>query len=108
MFPSCYFVSFVVDGFFLMSGLGGTCGPRLSTWVTPASNHLQDYGRTLSYRTCTGNFVSVEFKLEVNHGSQTREVVVNSTFKASPEDGLLTGKVVHLALPVRWSPVGQE
>jgi hypothetical protein len=25
-----------------------------------------------------------------------------------PEDGLLTGKVVHLALPVRWSPVGQE
>ena len=24
------------------------------------------------------------------------------------EDGLLTGKVVHLALPVRWSPVGQE
>jgi PilZ domain len=25
-----------------------------------------------------------------------------------PEDGLLTGKVVHLALPVRWSPVGPE
>ena len=25
-----------------------------------------------------------------------------------PEDGLLTGKVVHLALPVRWSLVGQE
>ncbi len=24
------------------------------------------------------------------------------------EDGLLTGKVVHLALPVRWSLVGQE
>lgn len=26
----------------------------------------------------------------------------------APEDGLLTGKVVHLALPVRWSFVGQE
>jgi hypothetical protein len=26
----------------------------------------------------------------------------------SQEDGLLTGKVVHLALPVRWSLVGQE
>ncbi len=28
--------------------------------------------------------------------------------KASSEDGLLTGKVVHLALPVRWSLIGQE
>jgi len=28
--------------------------------------------------------------------------------KASKEDGLLTGKVVHLALPVRWSLMGQE
>jgi hypothetical protein len=27
---------------------------------------------------------------------------------ASPEDGLLTGKRVHLALPVRWSLMGQE
>jgi hypothetical protein len=26
----------------------------------------------------------------------------------SPEDGLLTSKLVHLALPVRWSLVGQE
>jgi hypothetical protein len=26
----------------------------------------------------------------------------------SPEGGWLAGKVVHLALPVRWSPVGQE
>ena len=25
-----------------------------------------------------------------------------------PEDGLLTPKLVHLALPVRWSLVGQE
>lgn len=25
-----------------------------------------------------------------------------------PEDGMLTGKLVHLALPVRWSLVGQE
>ena len=33
---------------------------------------------------------------------------MTNTFKASPEDGLLSGKVVHLALPVRWSPVGQE
>ncbi len=28
--------------------------------------------------------------------------------KTSSESGLLTGKVVHLALPVRWSLVGQE
>jgi len=28
--------------------------------------------------------------------------------KASSEDGLLTGKMVHLALPVRWSLIGQE
>jgi PilZ domain len=27
---------------------------------------------------------------------------------ALSEDGLLTGKVVHLALPVRWSLIGQE
>jgi len=33
---------------------------------------------------------------------------VKSKLNASPEDGLLTGKVVHLALPVRWSLVGQE
>jgi len=28
--------------------------------------------------------------------------------KTSPESGLLTGKMIHLALPVRWSLVGQE
>jgi hypothetical protein len=33
---------------------------------------------------------------------------VPSNPKASPEDGLLTSKVVHLALPVRWTLVGQE
>jgi hypothetical protein len=33
---------------------------------------------------------------------------VEIKLNASPEDGLLTGKVVHLALPVRWSLVGQE
>ena len=27
---------------------------------------------------------------------------------SSPEDGLLTGKMVHLAIPVRWSLMGQE
>jgi len=31
---------------------------------------------------------------------------VQSKFNTSPEDGLLTGKLVHLALPVRWSLVG--
>jgi PilZ domain len=31
-----------------------------------------------------------------------------SKFNTSPEDGLLTGKLVHLALPVRWSLVAQE
>ena len=33
---------------------------------------------------------------------------MNGKFNTSPEDGLLTGKLVHLALPVRWSPVGQR
>ena len=31
---------------------------------------------------------------------------MQSKFNTSPEDGLLTGKLVHLALPVRWSLVG--
>ena len=33
---------------------------------------------------------------------------MNIEIKASPESGLLTGKIVHLALPVRWTLVGQE
>ncbi len=33
---------------------------------------------------------------------------MKSKIKTSPEDGLLTSKVVHLALPVRWSLAGQE
>ena len=33
---------------------------------------------------------------------------MNSTANPSSENGLLTSKVVHLALPVRWSLVGQE
>ncbi len=37
-----------------------------------------------------------------------QEVVVGNSSKSSPEDGLLTTKVVHLALPVRWTLIGQE
>ena len=33
---------------------------------------------------------------------------MQSKFNTSPEDGLLTGKLVHLALPVRWSLVGEK
>ena len=33
---------------------------------------------------------------------------MQSKNKPSPEDGLLTGKLVHLAIPVRWSLIGQE
>jgi hypothetical protein len=33
---------------------------------------------------------------------------VPSKSNASPEDGLLTTKLVHLALPVRWTLIGQE
>ena len=33
---------------------------------------------------------------------------MQSQTKTPPEDGLLTGKLVHLALPVRWSLIGQE
>jgi hypothetical protein len=43
---------------------------------------------------------------------QTREAghpedLVSNEFNTSPEDGALMGKLVHLALPVRWTPVGQ-
>ena len=34
--------------------------------------------------------------------------VLQTKTKQSSEAGLLTGKLVHLALPVRWSPIGQE
>ncbi len=33
---------------------------------------------------------------------------MQSKTNLSPEDGLLTGKLVHLALPVRWNLIGQE
>jgi hypothetical protein len=33
---------------------------------------------------------------------------LNSKITVSPNDSLPTGKMVHLALPVRWSPAGQE
>jgi hypothetical protein len=33
---------------------------------------------------------------------------LQSKTNPSPEDGLLTAKLVHLALPVRWSLIGQE
>jgi len=33
---------------------------------------------------------------------------LKGNFNTSPEDGLLTGKLVHLALPVRWSLVAQD
>ena len=49
--------------------------------------------------TCTGNLTSVE----LDPGE-----VLQSKTNQSPEDGLLTGKLVHLALPVRWSPIVQE
>ena len=46
-------------------------------------------------RTCTGNFVS------------SAGTVLENNFNTSPEDGALSGKLIHLALPVRWSLVGQ-
>ena len=33
---------------------------------------------------------------------------MTSKTKPAPADGLLTGKLVHLALPVRWSLIGQK
>ncbi len=50
-------------------------------------------------RTCTGNLASVE----LDPGE-----VLQSKTNQSPEEGLLTGKLIHLALPVRWSPIVQE
>jgi len=65
-----------------------------STLVMPLSNHSIGYVRTLPIRTCTGNF-----------GFRKRSSVAT---KSTSEEGLLTGKMVHLALPVRWSLLGQE
>ena len=59
---------------------------------------MADYWRTLPGRTCTGNVNSVALP--------RRDTVENQT--NTPQSGLLTGKLVHLALPVRWSLVGQE
>lgn len=33
---------------------------------------------------------------------------MENKFNTSPEDGLITGKLVHLALPVRWTVAGEE
>jgi len=42
------------------------------------------------------------------YGDVTREAIVPSQNRLSPEDGLLIGKLVHLALPVRWSLVERD
>src|SRR5581483_3536355 len=62
----------------------------------PMGNHYLDYDRTLSTRTCTGNLASVV------------EALVETLAKTTQQDGLLVGKLVHIALPVRWSLVGEE
>lgn len=62
----------------------------------PIGNHYLGYGRTLSASTCTGNF------------APDIEAVVETLLNTSQQDGLLTAKLVHIALPVRWSLVGEE
>ena len=37
-----------------------------------------------------------------------REIGLENKANTPPQDGLLTGKLVHLAIPVRWSPVAQQ
>src|SRR5271167_1488662 len=74
-------------------------GQSLATLVRPTSNHALDYSGTLPGRTCTGNFALVE--------GSARSILERKP-NTSPEDGLLTGKLVHLALPVRWSLVGEK
>jgi hypothetical protein len=65
------------------------------TLVTPASNHLFEYRSTLPYGTCTVNFPFVEAALEIRPNM--------------PEPkGTPNGKLIHLALTVRWSLVGEE
>ena len=56
----------------------------------------------------TGVHCPVGHVLVTSSQLNQRKNTVETKLKASPEDGLLTGKVVHLALPVRWSLVGQE
>ena len=73
-------------------------GPLLSTLVIAPSNLRPDYSRTLSARTCTGNFASDRF---------TRANILDIKPNTSTENGLLTGKILHVALPIRWSLVGQ-
>lgn len=40
--------------------------------------------------------------------SQTLEAGLENKTNTPPQAGLLTGKLVHMALPVRWSLVGQD
>ena len=61
------------------------------------SNQPPDYRGTLPDRTGVGNFASDKV---------TCEASVDNIGRA--EDGLLTEKLVHLAIPVRWSLVGQQ
>ena len=37
-----------------------------------------------------------------------REIALENNTNTASESGLLTGKLIHLALPVRWSLVGEE
>jgi hypothetical protein len=66
-------------------------GHAVSTQVTPSGNHSQDYVRTLSYRTCTGNFVSIEFvlepDLELKFRAQTRGRLWRAHSKRRPRMG---------------------
>jgi hypothetical protein len=70
-------------------------GPRRKT--IPASNHYFDYDRTLSGRTCTGNFA-------LSQG----ETVLNQNSNPLSKQSLLTSKLIHLAVPVRWSLIGSN
>jgi hypothetical protein len=45
--------------------------------------------------------------LKITRGKWAPDMTLHSEFNTSPEDGALSGKLLHLALPVRWSLVGQ-
>jgi PilZ domain len=77
----------------------------------PIGNLLFDYWRTLPGRTCTGNVGlggQARFPQQTREMGHPKDFPLRSEFNTSPEDGVLAGKLIHLALPVRWSLVGQS
>ena len=69
-------------------------------------NHYSDYGGTLPGRTCTAKLNLARSEVGVRNFQEEAKELENKNHTPA-QDGLLSGKLVHLALPVRWSLIEQ-